>query len=132
LKSKVVRAGGALWPTLPVRAYKDQPQLYRDVLRRVLLGGDEAALNFEVRYFEVGPGGFTTLESHQHAHAVIVLRGRGEVRLGDARQPLAPFDAVYVAPGEPHQFRADPDEVLGFLCVVDRDRDRPIPLAPGA
>jgi hypothetical protein len=24
-----------------------------------------------------------------------------------------------------HQFRAGPDEPLGFLCMVDRERDRP-------
>jgi mannose-6-phosphate isomerase-like protein (cupin superfamily) len=41
---------------------------------------------------------------------------------------LVPFDCVFVAPGEPHQFRADDGEPLGFLCMVDRERDRPEPL----
>ena len=128
--SKVIRGAGARWPGVPVRAYKDRPELYRDVLRRTLLGeaAGEAALAFEVRFFEIAPGGWSTLERHEHPHAVVVLTGRGEVRLGGERHALEPFDVVYVAPGEPHQFRAAADAPLGFLCVVDRDRDRPVPL----
>jgi quercetin dioxygenase-like cupin family protein len=130
MRSKVIRAAGARWPELPVREYKDRSDLYRDVVRWTLLGAgpDEEALRFEVRYFEVEPGGFTTLESHRHPHAVVVLTGRGEVRLGEVIQELTPFDVVYVAPDDPHQFRAAADVPLGFLCVVDRDRDRPVPL----
>ena len=132
MRSKVVRDEGGRWPQLPVRRYKDRSELHRDVVRRVLLGADaeEAALAFEVRYFEVAPGGFTTFERHQHPHAVVVLTGRGEVQLGGERHSLAPFDAVYVAPGDSHQFLAAADQPLGFLCVVDRQRDRPVPLDP--
>jgi len=36
---------------------------------------------------------------------------------------------VRVAPGDPHQFRNTGTEPLGFLCVVDAERDRPTPLA---
>ena len=131
MRSRVIRGAGGRWPERPERAYKDRPELYRDVTRRTLLGGGtgEDALRFEVRYFEVAPGGFSTLERHRHPHAVVVLVGRGEVRLGEERHALAPFDVVYVAPGDPHQFRAAADAPLGFLCVVDRERDRPVPVA---
>ena len=38
-------------------------------------------------------------------------------------------DAIYVAPHEPHQFRnPSADEPLGFLCIVDAERDRPVAL----
>jgi ribulose-bisphosphate carboxylase large chain len=37
-------------------------------------------------------------------------------------------DVAYVAPNEPHQFRARGDEPFGFFCVVDADRDRPVSL----
>jgi hypothetical protein len=30
-----------------------------------------------------------------------------------------------------HQFRATAAEPLGFLCVVDRERDRPVPVREG-
>ena len=45
--------------------------------------------------------------------------------LGDKSYEIAPFDCVYVSPGVAHQFRATGDEPLGFLCTVDRVRDRP-------
>lgn len=132
MRSRVVRGEGARWPEVPVHAYKDRPELYREVTRRVLLGAEEDALDFVVRYFEISPGGWSTLERHAHPHAVVVIAGRGEVLLGGVRHALAPFDAVYVAPDEPHQFLAAPDAPLGFLCVVDRERDRPVPLADPA
>jgi quercetin dioxygenase-like cupin family protein len=125
--SSVRRGRGVQWDGVPIRRYKDDPSLFQDVQRQVLLGEGEGetALNFVVRYFEVGAGGYSTLERHDHPHAVIVLRGKGSVRLGDETTEIAPFDCVYVAPGAVHQFRADRGETLGFLCVVDRVRDRP-------
>jgi quercetin dioxygenase-like cupin family protein len=81
-----------------------------------------------VRYFEVGPGGYTTHERHEHQHVVIALRGEGEVRLGGEWLPLRFGDVVFVASNDPHQFRALGDEPFGFLCIVDAERDRPVPL----
>jgi quercetin dioxygenase-like cupin family protein len=117
MRSRVVRSRGVRWPEVPARVYKDDPALYRDVVRWTLLGDEraDAALAFQVRYFELAPGGWSTLERHDHPHAVVVLAGRGSVRLGDERHDLAPCDAVYVAPGDPHQFRAYRGEPLGFL-----------------
>ncbi len=130
MRSRVLRGEGLRWPAVPVQAYQRDGAAasasFCEVDRRVLLGaavGDELA--FELRYFEVAPGGWSSFERHRHPHAVVVLRGRGEVRLGDVRHPLAPFDVVYVAPEDPHQFRAAPNEPLGILCVVDHERDRP-------
>lgn len=132
MRSRVVRGEGLRWPAVPVRAYKEDGERFRDVVRQPLLGpraGDELA--FELRYFEVAAGGYTSFERHRHPHAVVVVAGRGEVRLGDERHALAPFDAVYVAPDEPHRFFAAADERLGFLCIVDAERDRPEPLDEG-
>lgn len=126
MSSKVLAAHDFRWP-VTLEPYKDGGELFRDVTRQTLLGEGEgeAALSFLTRYFEVGAGGFSTLEHHQHPHAVVILRGRGTVLLGARRFAIAPFDCVYVAPGEAHQFRADQGETLGFLCIVDRERDRP-------
>ncbi|MDH3457590.1 MAG: cupin domain-containing protein [Gemmatimonadota bacterium] len=125
--SRVRRGRGLRWEGVPIRRYKDDPSLFKEVQRQVLLGEGEGeqALSFVVRYFEVGAGGYSTLEHHEHPHAVIVLRGRGSVRLDNETTDIAPFDCVYVAPGTVHQFRGDRGETLGFLCVVDRVRDRP-------
>lgn len=130
MKSRVVAGGGLTWPETPPRVYKEGEAGYCEVSRRALLGpatGD--ALAFEVRYFEVAPGGWTSFEQHEHPHAVMVLAGRGEVRLPEGRFPIAPYDLVYVAPGEAHQFRAGEEERLGILCIVDAERDRPVLIA---
>lgn len=125
--SKVVRAQHYRWQGVGVYQYKAEGTRFRDVTRQTLLGNgaDEQALNFETRYFEIQPGGYSTLERHDHPHSVVILRGSGEVILQDRVEPLAPHDVVYVAPQTVHQFHAVGDEPLGFLCVVDRERDRP-------
>jgi len=126
--SRVVRAREGGWVGVEPTAYKDGEGLFLGVVRHSLLGsrGRDEGLDFEVRYFEVAPGGYSSLERHGHPHAVLVLRGRGHARLGDTRHEISTHDVVYVAPNEVHRFEADAGEPLGFLCVVDRNRDRPI------
>jgi S-methyl-1-thioxylulose 5-phosphate methylthiotransferase len=125
--SKVVRASGFRWEGVDLREYRADGALYKGVTRQTLLGEGEgeADLDFVTRYFEIQPGGYSTLERHRHPHAVVVIRGRGRVALGERTYDVAPFDCVYVAPGAVHQFTASGDEPLGFLCMVDRVRDRP-------
>jgi quercetin dioxygenase-like cupin family protein len=132
-ESRVIRCAGFRWEGVPVTAYKPDPTLFRDVTRQTIVGEGEgeAPSGILTRYFEVQPGGYSTLERHEHRHTVIVLRGRGTVRLGDAVHDIAPFDAVYVAPHTVHQFRAGAGEPLGFLCVVARERDKPVPVREG-
>lgn len=102
---------------------------FREVTRWELVGVHGEATGYEVRYFEVAPGGATSRERHRHAHTIIGLRGEGTLWRGeDVQDPVAPFDVAYVAPDEPHQLRAGREEPFGFLCIVDRDRDRPRPV----
>src|SRR6266702_4221144 len=108
-RSKVLKFAGFRWDAVPVKEYKSGDAPYKGV----------------TRHFEVQPGGYSTLERHQHPHAVVVLRGRGCVALGERSFDIAPFDCVYVSPGVAHQFRATGNEPLGFVCTVDRVRDRP-------
>ncbi len=128
-RSRVVRWGSGRWPELPVRRYRETEEGPR-VTRRLLAGGEDEGLAGELRYFEVAAGETTRFERHEHAHVVVALTGRGHVRLGDELHPLEPFDLVYVAPSTPHRFLADRGEPLGFLCLVDKERDRPEELDP--
>jgi quercetin dioxygenase-like cupin family protein len=117
------------WEGAPAAEYKQAADHWRGVTRVGLVGGAGEATRFHLRYFEIAPGGFSSHECHRHEHAVVVLRGRGEVRLGDAVHALGFGDTVYVAPNEPHQFRnVSASEPFGFLCVVDAERDAPTPL----
>jgi quercetin dioxygenase-like cupin family protein len=129
--SRVVRfQEGFRWEGVATQQYKAPADHWCGITRSVLFGGQGDSTAFEVRYFEIAPGGFSSLESHAHEHAVIVLRGRGEVRLGDETHALAFGDSVYVAPHEVHQFRnssSEPaSEPFGFLCIVDAQRDRSV------
>ena len=114
---------GEGWEGAEVKAYKDNPGNWQFVTRQSLMPGSEAAS--EMRVFQVEVGGFSSFEKHCHEHAVVVITGKGEVRLGNELHPIEPFDAVHVPPMTPHQFRNTGDEPLRFLCVVDRERDRP-------
>jgi len=131
--SKVLQFGEYRWGGVPRREYKTEGSHFKWITRQTLLGEGhgEEALGFLTRYFEVRPGGHSSLERHQHPHAVMVVRGTGQVLLDQEVQPVAPMDCVYVAPGTVHQFQATGDEPLGFLCVVDRQRDRPTLVDPG-
>jgi mannose-6-phosphate isomerase-like protein (cupin superfamily) len=86
---------------------------------------EDPALGSVLRYFEVAAGGHTTLERHEHVHAVMVVRGQGECMVGDEVFPIGMHDLVQVPPMTWHQFRAPDDETLGFLCLVNAERDRP-------
>ncbi|TVR95594.1 MAG: cupin domain-containing protein [Rhodospirillales bacterium] len=115
---------GFRWEDVDRLAYKHAGEApFRDVTRQLLFAS--ADLGCELRYFEVGPGGFSTLERHRHVHAVMILRGRGQCLVGGTIRRVAPYDLVTVPPLTWHQFRAGPDTPLGFLCMVNADRDRP-------
>lgn len=82
-------------------------------------------MNSELRYFEMQADGHSTLERHDHSHLVMVIRGSGQVLVGDTVTPIGPFDIVRVPPQTWHQFRATNGEPLGFLCIVCCERDKP-------
>lgn len=121
-----LHTGTALqWEATPRKAYKPEGTHFLDITRQVLF--DEAVgLPTELRYFEIAPDGHSTLEQHAHIHAVVVLHGRGRVLIGEAIYPIQPYDLVHIAPHTWHQFRADADAPLGFLCLVACRRDRPV------
>lgn len=117
-------AGDFRWEGVDVLQYKqDGSAPFKDVTRQVLFEGQ--GLPVQLRYFEVAPGGWTTLERHEHVHNVMVIRGQGRCLIGDAAHELAVNDLVSVPPMTWHQFHAAPDAPLGFLCLVSAERDRP-------
>ncbi len=127
--SRVIKCDRFRWRGLTIGAYKEDSPDFKGVSRQTLIGeGDgEADLNFITRYFQLEPGGYSTLEEHQHPHAVVVLRGKGRVVLGERRYDVEPYDCVYISPSTAHQFQASDQDPLGFICIVDRVRDRPKP-----
>jgi len=112
------------WEGVEELPYKEDGRaLFKSVTRQVLFSDPE--LTGELRYFEVAPGGFSTLERHRHMHAVLILRGRGHCLVGTEVRSIATRDLVTVPPLTWHQFRATAGEPLGFLCMVNAARDKP-------
>ena len=126
--SRVTRHNGDFtWENVAIEAYKDTTETWKGITRRELCGKRGESVQSHVRYFEIAPGGHSTLEKHEHEHIVIPLRGRGEAQFGCYIYSVGHGDVVYVAPNDPHQFRnpADAEEPFGFLCIVAATRDAP-------
>ena len=112
------------WEAVAHQPYKqDGSAPFKDISRQVLF--HEGSLACELRYFEMDAGGYSTLERHEHAHAVMILRGHGECLVGDEVRTVKQFDLVTIPSWTWHQFRATDAEPLGFLCMVNVVRDRP-------
>jgi quercetin dioxygenase-like cupin family protein len=121
------------WEGVTARAYKDDPgtargMAWQGLTRHTLVRAPEAGVSFEVRYFQIDPGGFSSLEKHEHVHVVVAARGRGQALVGDRVVPLSPMDIVETPPMAPHRWICAGDEPFGFLCTVEGERDRPQPL----
>jgi quercetin dioxygenase-like cupin family protein len=116
------------WSGVQPQQYKLSSDDWADVVRHVIVGNRGEETKFHVRYFEIAPGGYTSLEKHQHAHVVIGVRGKAKMIAGIECYELNFLDTIYIAPNTPHQLVNDADEPFGFFCLVDAERDRPQPL----
>jgi len=118
------KAKGYRWEGVEELPYKDDGRaLFKSITRQVLFADPQ--LDGELRYFEMAPGGFSTLERHEHMHAVLILRGRGHCLVGEEVSAIETRDLVTVPAMTWHQFRATRGEPLGFLCMVNAARDKP-------
>lgn len=112
------------WDDVPHMPYKDEGSApFKAISRQVLF--DEAALACQLRYFEMDADGYSTLERHEHMHAVMILRGHGTCLVGDEVRDVKPLDLITIPAWAWHQFRASAGEPMGFLCMVNQTRDRP-------
>lgn len=115
---------GLRWDDVELLAYKPEGSApFRDITRQLLFRTEGLAC--ELRYFEIAAGGHSTLERHEHEHAVMILNGRGACLVGDEVRAVGVHDLVAIPALAWHQFRASEGAPLGFLCMVNADRDRP-------
>ena len=111
------------WEGIRVAPYKAEGTHFSGITRQLLFDGGDG-LSCQLRYFEIEPGGYSSLERHRHAHAIMVVRGQGRALIGEEIADLGSNDLVRIAPLTWHQFQAG-KEPLGFLCMVDCARDTP-------
>ena len=100
-----------------------QPEKYEEsgtagAIRHVLIGPDDGARNFAMRYFEIPPGGHSALDRHAHDHGVCILKGKARLTLDSTAHLLDQGDVVHIAPNETHQLENIGEDPLGFLCVI--------------
>jgi quercetin dioxygenase-like cupin family protein len=112
------------WDDVSLLAYKEEGSApFKSITRQVLF--KDEALRCELRYFEVAPGGYSTLERHEHTHGVMILRGAADVLVGDEVRTVKTHDLVRIPAMTWHQFRTRGSEPMGFLCMVNVERDKP-------
>lgn len=117
-------AGAFRWENTDLLAYKEEGSApFHAITRQTLFRHGE--LKSELRYFEMAADGYSTLERHEHVHAVLILRGKGQCMIGGKVFDVAQNDLVTIDPMTWHQFRANAGEPMGFLCMVNVERDKP-------
>ncbi len=89
--------------------------------KHILIGDKEGAPNSIMRYFSLAPGGHSKLERHSQEHEVLVIQGKGKVRIGNNDFTVNPFDAVFIEGNELHQFSNPFDHPFGFICVIPKN-----------
>ncbi len=115
---------GFRWEGADLLKYKAEGSHFKTITRQILFDGRDD-FPMQMRYFEIAPGGHSTLERHTHVHVVMVINGHGDALVGARIHQLKPFDVVVIEPETWHQFRATRNTDFGFLCMVKTERDRP-------
>lgn len=116
------------WNKRPVTAYKADKRLpFKGISRAELYGRYGEKTGFDLRYFEIEPGGFSSFEKHLHEHVIIGVRGKGVLSINGEKHTINPLDIGYVEPMQPHQLLNEKEEPFGFFCIVDHERDKPAP-----
>ncbi len=118
------------WSGVPQESYKTENGGWSAIVRNVLIGAKGESAGFDLRYFEIAPGGHSSLEKHLHEHVVIVVRGHGQAVLDGYLVEVGFLDTLYISPNDPHQLLNPFAEPFGFFCIVNHERDRPRNLDP--
>ncbi len=115
------------WTGRLVEEYKtDQGFDFSGINRQELIGKFGEKTSFDLRYFEIESGGYSSLEKHVHEHVIICVRGNGTLIKGSSSFNVTIHDIAYISPLEKHQLRNEGKGPFGFFCIVDHKRDKPI------
>jgi mannose-6-phosphate isomerase-like protein (cupin superfamily) len=86
-------------------------------IRELLAHRNSAIRNQSLAEARVAPGGRTTAHYHKVTEEIYyILRGSGEMTIGDQSRRVAPGDAIAIPPGEVHTIANPGSEPLVFLC----------------
>jgi len=101
---------------IPAREVKTEGA--EQVTIRWLVSTKDGAPSFQMRLFEVGPGGRTPLHSHEWEHEVYILEGNGTLSYEGEKYPFTKGYFAFVPAGREHSFINTGENTLSFICVV--------------
>ena len=85
---------------------------------RWLVGRQTGAKTYAMRIFEIAPGGFIPLHTHEEEHQIFVLNGEAKL-LGDEEGIAKKDDVVFVPSNEPHGYdNKEGSDIFRFICVI--------------
>ncbi|MFW5714235.1 MAG: cupin domain-containing protein [Brevefilum sp.] len=90
------------------------------IIKHILVGPEDGAPNFVMRYFQVPPGEQTFFHTHDHEHGMLILHGEAQIQIEEELFDLSPLASVFVSGGDLHRVINTGDEPLGFICVIPR------------
>lgn len=66
-------------------------------------------------WIELEPGGYTPDHKHDDKERIVIMSGKGVIKLGDERKEIKPNDFIEVA-DEAHQLINTGNDLLAFMC----------------
>jgi quercetin dioxygenase-like cupin family protein len=115
-----LNANSPIWsyPTVLLSHYSTDASA--GITKQVLVGINEGAADFIIRYFIIPPRGKSAFDQHRHQHGVVITHGTGKVLLGKNWHEIGVGDTVFIDTDEIHQLEATGGGPLGFICVIPR------------
>jgi mannose-6-phosphate isomerase-like protein (cupin superfamily) len=85
----------------------------------LLAEGQFGSRNLAVTWVEDAPGSQQPVHAHPESEqAYVIVRGSGEMILGDEEHEVGPGTLVYIPPGTPHAIRNEGDEPLVYVSAT--------------
>jgi len=106
------------WAGVPTKVFTGD--FLDGVVKNVLVGPEDGAPNFIIRYFHVPVGKKTFFDQHPHEHGIVILHGKATVQINDDFYAVTPLDSIFIQGNDIHQLTNIGDEPLGFICVIKR------------
>ena len=83
-----------------------------------VIGPDNGWATNTMRVFRLTAKGFTPRHQHDWEHVNYIIKGKGQVRIGEEVHEVKEKDFAFVPPNIEHQFENPYDEDLEFICIV--------------
>jgi mannose-6-phosphate isomerase-like protein (cupin superfamily) len=86
----------------------------------LLLGkGDFGSTHLAITWVECGSNSEQSLHAHPDSEQVyVIVRGRGEMIVGDERETVGPGTMILIPPGTDHAIRNPGDEMLLYVSAT--------------